>query len=88
MTVTFINIFCRILNEADYQKHKEIEYHEQTVAMNQAAMWFPMIQVIDRIYQLLHWHIYPFTFFFYLLLSDWNFSSCSLFPSSPFEVFF
>lgn len=41
----YICVHDRILNEADYQKHKEIEYHEQTVAMNQAAMWFPMIQV-------------------------------------------
>jgi hypothetical protein len=37
----------RILNEADYQKHKEIDYHEQTASMNQAAMWFPMIQVSE-----------------------------------------
>jgi hypothetical protein len=40
---------CRILNEADYQKHKEIDYHEQTVSMNQAAMWFPMIQVSENV---------------------------------------
>mmetsp|Transcript_12194 Transcript_12194/g.19863 ORF Transcript_12194/g.19863 Transcript_12194/m.19863 type:complete len:122 (+) Transcript_12194:323-688(+) len=47
-----------ILNEADYQKHKEIDYHEQTVAMNQAAMWFPMIQIgiliVAAVFQVRH----------------------------------
>jgi hypothetical protein len=47
----------RILNEADYQKHKEIDYHEQTVSMNQAAMWFPMIQVSGAVLlrKTMHW---------------------------------
>lgn len=33
------------LNEADYQKHKEVEYHEQTERMNTAALWWPMAQI-------------------------------------------
>lgn len=33
------------LNEADYQKHKEVEYHEVTEKMNSAALWWPVIQV-------------------------------------------
>ena len=34
-----------ILNEADYQKHKEITYHMQTERMNSAALWWPMVQI-------------------------------------------
>jgi hypothetical protein len=34
------------LNEADYQKHKEVEYHTQTERMNMAALWWPMAQVL------------------------------------------
>mmetsp|Transcript_21342 Transcript_21342/g.20644 ORF Transcript_21342/g.20644 Transcript_21342/m.20644 type:complete len:217 (-) Transcript_21342:502-1152(-) len=33
------------LNEADYQKHKEIEYHTLTERMNIAALWWPMAQI-------------------------------------------
>jgi hypothetical protein len=33
------------LNEADYQKHKETEYHETTEEMNNAALWWPVLQV-------------------------------------------
>lgn len=33
------------LNEADYQKHKEVEYHILTERMNIAALWWPMVQV-------------------------------------------
>ena len=33
------------LNEADFQKHKEVEYHEQTERMNTAALWWPMAQI-------------------------------------------
>ena len=33
------------LNEADYQKHKEIDYHTLTERMNVAALWWPMVQV-------------------------------------------
>jgi DNA replication protein DnaD len=34
-----------ILNEADFQKHKEIQYHLQTEKMNSAALWWPMVQI-------------------------------------------
>jgi hypothetical protein len=37
------------LNEADYQKHKEVEYHTQTERMNMAALWWPMAQVLSTI---------------------------------------
>ena len=33
------------LNEADYQKHKEVDYHTLTERMNIAALWWPMVQV-------------------------------------------
>ncbi len=33
------------LNEADYQKHKEVDYHMQTEEMNSAALWWPMLQI-------------------------------------------
>lgn len=33
------------LNEADYQKHKEVEYHDVTEKMNNAALWWPVLQV-------------------------------------------
>jgi hypothetical protein len=33
------------LNEADYQKHKEVEYHEQTEQMDTATLWWPVVQV-------------------------------------------
>lgn len=33
------------LNEADYQKHKEVEYHDITEKMNNAALWWPVLQV-------------------------------------------
>lgn len=36
------------LNEADYQKHKEVEYHKETEKMNNAAVWWPIFQV--RVY--------------------------------------
>ena len=34
-----------ILNEADFQKHKEIQYHLDTEKMNSAALWWPMMQI-------------------------------------------
>lgn len=34
------------LNEADYQKHKEVEYHEQTEQMDTATLWWPVVQVM------------------------------------------
>jgi len=33
------------LNEADYQKYKEMEYHDQTEAMNEATLWWPVAQI-------------------------------------------
>ena len=33
------------INEADYQKHKEVEYHAQTEEMNNAVIWWPMLQI-------------------------------------------
>ena len=36
------------LNEADYQKHKEVDYHTLTERMNIAALWWPMAQVCMR----------------------------------------
>jgi len=33
------------LNEADYQKHKEVDYHSETESMNVATLWWPMLQI-------------------------------------------
>jgi hypothetical protein len=39
------DILTMTLNEADYQKHKEVEYHKDTEKMNMAALWWPVGQV-------------------------------------------
>ena len=33
------------INEADYQKYKEMEYHDETEAMNAATLWWPVAQI-------------------------------------------
>jgi len=33
------------LNEADYQKHKEVDHHAETESMNVATLWWPMLQI-------------------------------------------
>jgi hypothetical protein len=33
------------INEADYQKYKEMEYHDETEAMNAATLWWPIAQI-------------------------------------------
>jgi len=46
------------LNEADFMKHKEVEYHDSTERMNTAGLWWPMgqigILVIMGIFQVQH----------------------------------
>lgn len=39
------DVLTMTLNEADYQKHKEVEFHKETEAMNMAALWWPVVQV-------------------------------------------
>ena len=39
------DLLTMTLNEADYQKHKEVEFHSQTEKMNNAALWWPVLQV-------------------------------------------
>jgi hypothetical protein len=39
------DLLTMALNEADYQKHKEVEYHAQTEKMNNTALWWPVVQV-------------------------------------------
>jgi len=34
-----------ILREADYQKHKEVEFHDRTEEMNSGSLWWPVLQV-------------------------------------------
>lgn len=50
------------LNEADYQKHKEVEHHAETESMNIAALWWPMMQigilVLTGIFQVQHLKIF------------------------------
>jgi hypothetical protein len=33
------------LNEADFQKYKEIEYHDETESNNNAMLWWPIAQI-------------------------------------------
>jgi len=33
------------INEADYQKYKELEYHDETETMNAATLWWPVAQI-------------------------------------------
>ena len=44
------------LNEADYMKHKEVEYHEQTEQMDTATLWWPVIQVNISFIKALSFH--------------------------------
>jgi hypothetical protein len=39
------DLLTMTLNEADFQKHKEVEYHAETEKMNNAALWWPVLQV-------------------------------------------
>ena len=39
------DLLMMTINEADYQKHKEIKFHVQTEVMNRTVLWWPMIQV-------------------------------------------
>jgi len=39
------DIVSMTLSEADYQKHKEVDYHEETEEMNSATLWWPMLQI-------------------------------------------
>jgi hypothetical protein len=52
------DILTMTLNEADYQKHKEVEYHKDTEKMNSAALWWPVVQIIililTGVYQVHH----------------------------------
>ncbi|KAL9185373.1 hypothetical protein ACHAXT_003150 [Thalassiosira profunda] len=34
-----------ILRQADYAKELEVEFHEQSIAMNKASQWWPMVQL-------------------------------------------
>jgi hypothetical protein len=39
------DLLTMTLNEADFQKHKEVDYHDETERMNNAALWWPVVQV-------------------------------------------
>lgn len=39
------DLMMMTLNEADYQKHKEVDFHEETERMDTAALWWPMLQI-------------------------------------------
>ena len=46
------------LDEADFQKHKEVDFHKETEKMDNAALWWPMVQigilVLTGIFQVQH----------------------------------
>ena len=33
------------LDEADFQKHKEVDFHKETEKMDNAALWWPLLQI-------------------------------------------
>jgi hypothetical protein len=39
------DLLAIVLNEADYQKSKEVAFHAETENMNRGATWWPMMQV-------------------------------------------
>ena len=39
-----------ILDYADYSKSKEVEFHKQSLEMNAAATWWPLIQIVVLIF--------------------------------------
>jgi hypothetical protein len=39
------DLMVMTLNEADYQKHNEVDFHKETEDMDNAALWWPMFQV-------------------------------------------
>lgn len=55
------DLLTMTLNEADYQKHQEVEYHEDTEKMNLAALWWPVVQV--RFIYYFEENVLPYTFF-------------------------
>lgn len=52
------DLLTMTLNEADYMKHKEVQYHQETEKMNTASLWWPVLQigilVVTGIYQVRH----------------------------------
>eukprot|EP00981_Chlorochromonas_danica_P008797 scaffold2312_cov165-Ochromonas_danica.AAC.37 len=52
------DVLTLTLNEADYQKHKEVDYHKDTEKMNMGALWWPVVQItiliLAGIYQVHH----------------------------------
>jgi hypothetical protein len=46
------DLLTMTLNEADYQKHKEVDFHAETEKMNNAALWWPVGQVCQHCYLL------------------------------------
>lgn len=52
------DVLTMTLNEADYQKHKEVDYHRDTEKMNLAALWWPVLQIViliaTGVYQVHH----------------------------------
>lgn len=39
------DIMAMTLVEADYHKHKEMDYHDETESMDSATLWWPMSQI-------------------------------------------
>ncbi len=39
------DLLTMTLTEADYQKHKEVEYHKDNLNMNSTMLWWPLGQV-------------------------------------------
>lgn len=42
---TLISKTNMILRQADYAKELEVEFHEQSIAMNKASQWWPIVQL-------------------------------------------
>mmetsp|Transcript_14529 Transcript_14529/g.14635 ORF Transcript_14529/g.14635 Transcript_14529/m.14635 type:complete len:210 (+) Transcript_14529:125-754(+) len=52
------DMMTMITSEADFEKHKEVHYHKTTEKMNNAVVWWPLLQisilVLTGIFQVQH----------------------------------
>ncbi|GMH69137.1 hypothetical protein TrLO_g1998 [Triparma laevis f. longispina] len=52
-----------IINEADYMKLTEVEFHDQSVKMNSASVWWPVIQILVLLVTGIAWTVHLTSFF-------------------------
>ncbi|GMH89790.1 hypothetical protein TrVE_jg6273 [Triparma verrucosa] len=52
-----------IISEADYMKSSEVEFHNQSLKMNAASVWWPVIQILVLIVTGIAWTVHLTSFF-------------------------